>query len=389
MNQKFAKIVIATVIFLMTAVTAWSQGDPGAGKQLFKANCASCHKLNEDMTGPALAGVTQRRSNEWLHKWITNSQALIASGDPDANALWEKWKPTPMTAFTTLKSEEIDNILAYITQGETSTASTDPNAGGAQTTVVDGDVVVSYETIYTGLAILIMVLVLLILTFLFMLVNVKNLVRLREGKPSYTIAELVAETGNLLKNKVVVGLGTAVILIVATVWIVNQARSVSLHQGYMPEQPIKFSHKLHAGQNQIDCQYCHTGASKGKNAWIPSTNVCMNCHKYVKKGPKYGETEIKKIHESYNNNEPIKWVRIHTLPDHAYFNHSQHVVVGQIACQTCHGPVEEMEEVYQYAPLSMGWCVNCHRTTKVKVLGKESDMTVEDMGGLSCSRCHY
>ncbi|RMG75013.1 MAG: cytochrome C, partial [Bacteroidetes bacterium] len=168
---------------------------------------------------------------------------------------------------------------------------------------------------------------------------------------------------------------------------------------YMPEQPIKFSHKTHAGTYQINCQYCHSGASKSKSAWIPSVNVCMNCHKAIQQGAQYGTEEIAKIYEAagYDPNEaaytkepqPIEWVRIHNLPDHAYFNHAQHVTVGNIECQTCHGPVEEMEVVYQYSNLGMGWCISCHRQEKVKSLGETTPYTVEDMGGLNCARCHY
>jgi hypothetical protein len=173
---------------------------------------------------------------------------------------------------------------------------------------------------------------------------------------------------------------------------------------------------LHAGQNAIDCQYCHSGAEKSKHAGIPGTQVCMNCHKYVQTGPKYGETEISKIYaySGWNPDEGkfvrepknIEWVKIHNLPDHVYFNHSQHVKVGKIACQTCHGKIETMETVEQFAPLSMGWCVNCHRETKVQFAdnnyysvfekfhdeikkGKRADVTVEDIGGTECQKCHY
>jgi hypothetical protein len=160
---------------------------------------------------------------------------------------------------------------------------------------------------------------------------------------------------------------------------------------------------LHAGEYGIECEYCHSGATKSKNAWIPSANVCMNCHKLINEGPKYGTEEIQKIYDAIGfdpatkqyiegyEQKPIEWVRIHNLPDHAYFNHAQHVVVGGLECQTCHGPIEEMEVVYQYSTLGMGWCINCHREEKVKTLGKENPegLTVEDMGGLDCARCHY
>ena len=189
-------------------------------------------------------------------------------------------------------------------------------------------------------------------------------------------------------------------------------------QGYMPEQPIAFSHRLHACVNQIDCQYCHSGARQGKTSMIPSPNVCMNCHKAVKGSTEAGKGEIAKIYDAIGfdaeklayiegyEQKPIEWVRIHNLPDHVFFNHQQHVVAGQVECQTCHGPVEQMDVLYQHAPLSMGWCINCHRDTEVKFAqneyydsytnlheqlktGEISKVTVEDIGGRDCQKCHY
>ena len=212
----------------------------------------------------------------------------------------------------------------------------------------------------------------------------------------------------------------AVILIFVTIvgsvkgWYALQAIGIS--QGYLPDQPIAYSHKLHAGELQISCIYCHSVAERGKVAGIPSANVCMNCHKYVKSGPTTGKTEIAKIYAAldYNpdngtygsNQKPIQWVRVHNLPDFAYFNHSQHFVVGKIDCQTCHGPVQDsMTVAFQYSPLTMGWCIDCHRKTSVQMKGNayynnlnskltsqhpnDSTFTVENIGGLECARCHY
>jgi hypothetical protein len=226
-------------------------------------------------------------------------------------------------------------------------------------------------------------------------------VQSKEGREPFTLGVVIDRTKAILSNKYVATGIISVMLLGGTVFAVQWGRGVGLYQGYMPDQPIKFSHKLHAGENQIDCQYCHSGVTKSKSAWIPSANVCMNCHKYINKGPNYGETEIAKIYEavgwdpstqSYTGKtKPIEWIRIHNNPDHAYFNHAQHVVVGNQECQTCHGPIQEMEVVYQYSNLGMGWCINCHRQEKVKVLGHDNKegLTVEDMGGLDCARCHY
>ena len=206
---------------------------------------------------------------------------------------------------------------------------------------------------------------------------------------------------------------------VATAWSSYQGwyalAGIGVSQDYQPDQPIKFSHALHAGQNGINCQYCHSGASKSKNAGIPSADVCMNCHKGVSQGPKYGKAEIQKIYDAVGwdpakaqytgKTKPVEWIRVHSLPDFAYFNHSQHVTVGKLDCQTCHGPVEEMEVLKQFSPLTMGWCVDCHRTTEVKMegnayytqlheqlkekYGADAKITVDKIGGLECARCHY
>lgn len=201
---------------------------------------------------------------------------------------------------------------------------------------------------------------------------------------------------------------------------------VGVDQGYTPVQPIHYSHRIHAGDNQIDCNYCHSSARKSKHSGIPSLNVCMNCHKSIgevaettlAEGKNEYEVdynaEIQKLYaavgwdedaQSYTGEtQPVKWIRIHNLPDFAYFNHSQHVTVAGVACQTCHGPVEEMEIMYQYAPLTMGWCINCHRETNIQVkenayyekiheeLSKKygvENLTAAQMGGLECGKCHY
>jgi hypothetical protein len=213
----------------------------------------------------------------------------------------------------------------------------------------------------------------------------------------------------------------AIIGLFAVIWVLKQGwdglLGVGVYTDYAPEQPIKFSHKLHAGDNQIACVYCHSGVEKSKHANIPSANVCMNCHAYIQEGPTYGKEEIGKIYAAldYNpetrkygtNQKPIEWIRVHSLPDHAYFNHSQHVKVGKIECTQCHGPVDSMEVVKQYSPLTMGWCINCHRETEVAFKDnkyyedlhkkfvndpkykKGDKFTVEKIGGLECSKCHY
>lgn len=200
----------------------------------------------------------------------------------------------------------------------------------------------------------------------------------------------------------------AVMLISAifiTRYTVNAAIDIGRSPDYQPDQPIKFSHQIHAGQNQTSCFYCHFNAEESKFAGIPPLNVCTNCHVIVKEGTRSGKFEIAKIDGALKNNIPVEWVKVHNLPDHVYFNHAQHVVAGKLDCMECHGDVANMHEIRQVKDLSMGWCVNCHRDTKVQFdnkfygkyaqlhkdmrEGKIEKVSVEDVGGLDCMKCHY
>lgn len=187
---------------------------------------------------------------------------------------------------------------------------------------------------------------------------------------------------------------------------VVEAKALGRTPDYAPDQPIKFSHKIHAGDNKTDCRYCHSIADYSKSAGIPSNNVCLNCHNVVLSGRNSGKFEINKIHQAAKSGKPVEWVRIHNLPEHAFFSHAQHVNAGKVACETCHGPVAEMDIMKQFSDLSMGWCVNCHRDTKVDFkdnkyystylklheelkAGTIDSVTVETIGGLDCMKCHY
>ncbi|MGQ9863007.1 MAG: c-type cytochrome [Bacteroidia bacterium] len=379
------------------------------GKALFQANCASCHAVNKRVVGPALAGVHQRWQNDEAEmvKFIKNSQAYINGNfkfSSYAKKLYEEYNKTLMTAFTGLSDEEIKGILDYIAQEAQSAAqvAAAPTAATAPTAEVSA----APSPGLSQWILIVLATVLGILAFALVIVSaaLSQLLRRKEGgQVEQTIS--TSEKLQLFwqKNRGrVIGLGVLVGFIFLTNATVKRARSVGLHPGYQPVQPIAFSHKTHAGQYNIACQYCHVGVEKGKSATIPSTNICMNCHNYIQEGSRYGTKEIAKILESYEKNKPIEWVRIHNLPDLVYFNHAQHVKVAGIECQTCHGPIQEMEEVYQYADLSMGWCINCHRESKVDLTkssyyqrihaqlgGQEKEVTVEKLGGLECSKCHY
>lgn len=396
-------------MLLFNPASIWAQditGDAANGKSLFNSQCAACHKLDKKVVGPALGDVTQRRETEWLLSWIRNNEELRSSGDADAVAIFEEYNGSIMPAFPALSDQDIMDILVYTIEGSKPKETT---AGG------DGVVVVEAEEDNT-LFLYILGGVLLFLVIL--LARVKNTLKTVQGKATTNMFEDAnIFTRTALQNPRVLTVLTIVIAIVFFQQLYTGLSAINVEQGYQPEQPIKFSHELHAGQNQIDCNYCHSGARKSKHSNIPSANVCMNCHMYINEGPKYGTEEINKIYQAVGwdadkgqyiegyEQKPIKWVRIHKLPDLAYFNHAQHVTAGQVECQTCHGPIEEMEEVYQYSSLTMGWCINCHRETKVKVesndyyekmhaqlkekFGADAEITVEMIGGLECGKCHY
>lgn len=402
--------LLASVLAVITLTNANAQPD---GAALFKANCTSCHTTGTNkVVGPGLKDIHTKRSEEWLISWIRNSQAMIKAGDPEAVKIFEEYNKTAMPAFG-FSDDEMKAIIGYI-KTESEKAPAAPAGGGA---VADGKNV--NDPGDSNNPVLLITIVLILAALYYILNRVKKglekVQRHREGIPEPVVLKGKAGFKHKLReNKKLF----AVLLVIGMTWGSvagwNALAKIGVQQGYMPDQPIKFSHKLHVGQNKIDCRYCHNGAEKSKNAGIPSVNVCMNCHKYVQEGPKYGKDEIAKIYEAIdwdpdkgvygNNQKPIEWVRIHNLPDFAYFNHSQHVNVAGLDCQNCHGPVGEMEVMYQFSPLTMGWCVDCHRTTEVKadngyykqlhddmkkIHGPEVKLTVDKLGGLECARCHY
>jgi predicted CXXCH cytochrome family protein len=407
-------LLTLTVLFSLFSFHSASAQD---GKALFQANCASCHSPLKESTGPALQGADKRvPSKEWLYNWVHNSSAVIASGDKYANDLYARYNKTAMTAFPNLTTQEIDAIITYVNSVKPAGPANDP-----KNPTDDGTDNTWMYTIIT--------LILALLIFILTRVN-KTLNRVANDKQGLPTKK---ETP-LFRSKVTIAITSIVLLILAGYWIVNGAVNMGRQQNYMPKQPIFYSHKVHAGVNQINCLYCHASAEKGKMAMIPSTNVCMNCHKQVNEytgteklvtyeGKEVNGTE--EIHKLYdaagwdpktktykrdaNGNiitKKLEWVKIHNLPDHVYFNHSQHVAVGKVQCQTCHGAIQEMDEVHQAADLSMGWCINCHRTTAVQFKendyysifqkyhdeiksGKRENVTEAELGGTECQKCHY
>jgi len=386
------------------------------GKTLFEETCKVCHTINEKLIGPALRDVHKRRDETWIKAFITNSQMVINSGDDYAVKLYEEYSKTLMPPHDFFSDSELQSIIEYIkaeserpaeaaTVADAAGAPGEPGAGTAEVP----DYIV---------AILVALLVVMILVLGAVLMIIPILKKYLEGREDLDEAdqEIVRQRFDLqavLKSNYFLFFVAFIFIGVGFKSCIEVLFTIGVQQGYAPTQPIAYSHKVHAGQYEIDCNYCHTGVRKGKNANIPSLNICMNCHQEIQEGTNTGKNEIAKIYAALDydpqtrtygpNPKPIEWVRIHNLPDLAYFNHAQHVKVGNIECETCHGEIKEMEVVAQHAPLTMGWCINCHRETKVNTKGNayydnlvlvhnqksKQPMTVENIGGVECSKCHY
>ncbi len=408
-----SKVLGFCLAFLLAFSTSiFAQGDPVAGKSLFNSNCAACHKLDKDMTGPALRGVAERLEKDWLFEWIRNSSKMIKAGDPYAVEIFEKYNKTAMTAFPQLSDADLENILAYTSEEKKAEVVPVAQAGAGDASADSG---MSTDLVLGLLALILLVLAVM----LFMVTKTLNNLAKQAGVQA---EETDSVWQKFVKNQFLVLVAVIAFMLFAGYHAFGFLMQVGVDQGYQPVQPIHFSHKIHAGDNGIDCKYCHSSARVSKTSGIPSLNVCMNCHKNISEvaattadgeyTKEFYDGEIQKLYDAVGwdgtkytgESSPVKWVRVHNLPDFAYFNHSQHVTVAGVACQKCHGPVEEMEILEQHAPLTMGWCVNCHRETNVKVEGNEyyakihdelkkkygvDQLTIAQMGGLECGKCHY
>lgn len=400
------------------------------GEAIFKAKCQACHKPIGDLAGPQLQGARERQAAaglpaDWVYKWVANPAGMVET-DPYAKGLKAKYgtvmQPFPVSQ---LSKADLDAVLNWADKYTPPVPAT--GTGGTEQPE-------DHSLLYG-----ILTLILAVVIFTLVQIN-SNLRKLNDDKEGVRRGEPVP----FYRNKSYLMIGVLVLAGLAGFFFMEAAIGMGRQQNYQPEQPIYYSHKVHAGINQISCLYCHGGAQDSKHANVPSVNVCMNCHKGIKEYSKESEplvrengvtvdgtAEIQKLYKfagwnpdtkSYNpdNNgdgipdgaKEIPWVKIHNLPDHVYFNHSQHVKVGKQQCQTCHGNIQEMPEVYQFSTLSMGWCINCHRETKVDFYnkadgsgnkfysiyekfhndiknGKLDSVTVEKIGGTECQKCHY
>ncbi len=425
-RNSFSRIITLCVAVLLAFSSSLfaqidaSTGDADAGKALFKTNCAACHKLYKPMTGPALFGVVEKYEEdfEWLGKWIRNSQELIATGDARAVKVYEENGKKVMNAFEGLTDADISNILAHtntpvppIPDVVNTSDGGDGGGGGVSNEII--------------LAILGFVLLLLVAVLYIVNNTLKRFasaqgIEIEEGEARKPLWK------SFVENQFLVLVSVIFLLLGSAYFAYGWMSQVGVDQGYAPVQPIHYSHRIHAGDNEIDCKYCHSSARVSKTSGMPSLNVCMNCHKSIGEVAavtqaegknEYGVDYNKEIQKLYaavgwdeatqaytGETKPVEWVRVHNLPDFAYFNHSQHVSVAGVECQKCHGPVEEMEIMEQFSPLTMGWCINCHRETNVKVEGNAyyekiheqlskkygvENLTAAQMGGLECGKCHY
>jgi mono/diheme cytochrome c family protein len=385
-TRKILPVVMLTALLLTADIfveKSFAQAPDGA--QLFQV-CSACHTIGKGkLIGPDLKGVTQRKDRAWLLKFIHNSQAVIQSGDPYAVKLFEDHNKVPMPPFT-YTDEQINAILDYIDNYNPQQAAQAVATTPAETPTIDGKpYVFMAETKHPWhnfrLTLLVsLALVIISLSDLF-------ITRIIKAKFIHVIIILISVS-------------------VMTEIMVLEAMGLGRQQYYEPDQPIAFSHYIHANQNQIDCKYCHYTVMESRYAGIPGPQLCMNCHMVVRQGKYTGTAEIDKIYKAIETGKSIEWVKVHNLPKHVAFNHSQHVAVGKVDCKDCHGDVANMDRIQQVSSLGMGWCIQCHRTRAVQfkenhfyakypVLqeelnsGQKEFITVEEIGGTNCSKCHY
>jgi len=392
---------LLSFLFLIAATTATFAQDAAEGETLFKNNCAACHaSTDEVLVGPGLKGISERRPIEWIVKWVHNPQAVIASGDKYANDLYNKFNKAAMTPYPNFSEDQIKGIIAYIDASNAAPAAA-PAAGTAPAEGAAAPAAQSSGGMMEVLLLGLLIIMVLVLIALLSIVNTLGKITQNPDAAAETplMQRISANLKELAANSAVKTGILVLALLLGGKATIDAAYGVGIHQGYAPEQPIKFSHKLHAGQYQINCNYCHTGVYSGKGGNVPSANICMNCHNAIKRE----SPEIQKIYTALENDEPIQWVRVHNLPDLAYFNHSQHTNVGGLECKNCHGEIEKMEVVEQRSSLTMGWCIDCHRQTDVNAKGNayydklveihnkdsKTPLKVQNIGGLECSKCHY
>lgn len=433
-----------TLVFTAGSFTSYAQGEA-----LFKAKCASCHQPHKNSTGPKLFQVRQKWSDGGakdgsIYEWVNNWQTAAAN-DPYAKTV-SAWSPTAMTAFPDLKKEDINAIMDWVD------SQPEPGADGANGAAAEGTTPTDglEEEEESSMGWIWVILGIIFITIILAVGGVRRQLKFaasdEEVKPlneGLTYGEEFKIWA--WKYRLPVGLASLVVVIGLIVSLFLSLYSIGVVESYQPSQPIAFPHAIHTGTNGIDCKYCHNSVTKSKSAGIPSVNVCMNCHKQVNGRTPAQQEQIAKIYDAAGWNpegagkytgktKPIIWNKVHVLPDHVYFNHSQHVVVGGIDCKQCHGdmtkqteaqkvwPVEELNKiegniVLTRPTLTMGWCIECHGEKEIStgsiatkndgyyneihkrllnndktLYGKyleDGKVTVSELGGWECAKCHY
>ncbi len=433
-----------TMIFVAGTFNANAQGEA-----LFKAKCASCHQPHKNSTGPKLFQVRKKWADGGakegsIYQWVNNWQ-VAAANDPYAQTV-SAWSPTAMSAFPDLKKEDIDAILDWVdSTPDPATAGADGAAGGDGAAATPEAGVEEEESSMGWVWIILGV---VFITIIMAVSGVRRQLKVAASENDAGEDEGLTYMEELKawawKYRLYVGLGTLVLVLGTVVTLFLSLYRIGVVEGYQPSQPIAYPHAIHAGTNGIDCKYCHSSVTKSKTAGIPSVNVCMNCHKQINGRTPAQQEQIAKLYEAAGwdpsgagkytgKTKPIVWNKVHVLPDHVYFNHSQHVVVGGIDCKQCHGdmtkqvetqkvwPVEELNKIEGNIPLTkptmtMGWCIECHNEKEISTGSidtkndgyyneihkrlmsnkklyrqylEDGKVSVKELGGWECAKCHY
>lgn len=410
------KTCLLTITFLLSFLILSVSSVFGAdAAKLFKQNCAVCHRLDATkLTGPGLAGIATRvPSEKWLFDWVKNNEKVKKSGDAYAAKINAEYGGASMNVMEgVLSDDEIKSVIEYIKNPPVETPAAGVTATSTEGTTAQSNPI-NTLLVLGGIIALLLILAIVLRSTKY---NLLNVIAQKKNQPEVSDSGWWGETKIWMsQHKRTVALGIIILLLSLSKMAWDGMMNIGVFTGYKPEQPIKFSHKIHAGDNAINCQYCHSSVEKSRHAGIPSPNVCMNCHKGIDKGPITGTAEIAKIYEAIGwdpatqkyDKAPkgIKWVKVHNLQDFVFFSHQQHVKVGKLDCSNCHGDVKTMTVAEQVQPLTMGWCVDCHRKTEVagmkdnpyyeelhKKLAekyKGQKITVDKMGGIECAKCHY
>lgn len=410
------KTCLLTITFLLSFLILSVSSVFGAdAAKLFKQNCAVCHRLDATkLTGPGLAGIATRvPSEKWLFDWVKNNEKVKKSGDAYAAKINAEYGGASMNVMEgVLSDDEIKSVIEYIKNPPVETPAAGVTATSTEGTTAQSNPI-NTLLVLGGIIALLLILAIVLRSTKY---NLLNVIAQKKNQPEVSDSGWWGETKIWMsQHKRTVALGIIILLLSLSKMAWDGMMNIGVFTGYKPEQPIKFSHKIHAGDNAINCQYCHSSVEKSRHAGIPSPNVCMNCHKGIDKGPVTGTAEIAKIYEAIGwdpatqkyDKAPkgIKWVKVHNLQDFVFFSHQQHVKVGKLDCSNCHGDVKTMTVAEQVQPLTMGWCVDCHRKTEVagmkdnpyyeelhKKLAekyKGQKITVDKMGGIECAKCHY